>query len=186
MGGARQMAAAGLAIAAVVSLVLLSRVPWRGSDADTAELRVSWRIPAPSHRRCRPPTEAELRGVLPHMRPAEVCSDDAIPFHLTIRVNGDTLHSEPVARSGPRARTITVYRSFAMSPGSHTLEVAFLPEPPPEAEPGVAANPVSAPDPADPDRNLAMTLSATVSVAAGDVILVSPDDEGRLQVAPRG
>lgn len=185
---ARRVAAAVLAIAALVALVLLSRVPWRSSDPDTAELRVSWRIPAPSHRQCRAPTEAELSGVLPHMRPTEICSDEAIPFHLTIRLNGDTLHSGTVARSGPRARTITVYRSFAVSPGSHTLEVAFLSEMPPEAEPGTetVSTPDSASESPDSPRNLAMTLSTTVSAAPGDVILVSPDETGRLFVTPRG
>ena len=186
MAGARRVAGAGLAIAALAALALLSRVPWQSSDPDTAELRVSWRVPAPSHRRCRAPTEAELSGVLPHMRPSEICSDEAIPFHLAIRLNGDTLHSGTVERSGPRARTVTVYESFAVPPGSHDLEVAFLPEPPPEGEPGVAGDPTSAPDPADPERNLAMTLSATVFAAPGDVILVSPDERGRLFVAARG
>ncbi len=122
------------------------------------------------------------------MRPSEICADEAIPFHLTIRLDGDTLHSGTVERPGPRARTITVYRSFAVSPGSHALEVAFLPELPPEADPG--AETVSSPDSAsespDSPRNLAMTLSSTVSAAPGDVILVSPDERGRLLVTPRG
>ena len=182
-----RVAGAVLAAAALLVMASLSRIAWRSSDPDTAELRLSWRIPAPSHRQCRAPTEAELSGVLPHMRPSEVCSDEAIPFHLTIQVNGDTLHSKPVQRPGPRARTITVYRSFAVSPGGHTLEVAFLPQLPPDVEPGAASAPApdSAPDPTDPRRNLAMTLSTTVSATPGDVILVSPDEKGRLFVAPR-
>ena len=185
---ARRVAAAVLAIAPLVALVLLSRVPWRSSDSDTAELRVSWRIPAPSHRQCRAPTEAELSGVLPHMRPTEICSDEAIPFHLAIRLNGDTLHSGTVSRSGPRARTITVYMGFAVPPGSHALEVAFLPELPPETDRGAETVPPpdSASESPDFPRNLAMTLSTTVSAAPGDVILVSPDERGRLLVAPRG
>ncbi|MDE2763125.1 MAG: hypothetical protein OXQ94_04245 [Gemmatimonadota bacterium] len=180
-----RVAGAALAVAALFAMVFLSRIGWRSADPGTAELRLSWRIPAPSHRECRPPTEAELSGVLPHMRPTEICSDEAIPFHLGVQLDGDTLHSGPVERAGPRARTITIYMSFAISPGSHVLEVAFLPEAPPEAEPGVAGDPDSAPDSADPDRNLAMRLSATVFAAAGDVILVSPDERGRLVVAAR-
>lgn len=187
MASVRKVVAAGLAIATLAALVFLSRIPWRSSDPDTAELRISWRIPAPSHRQCRAPTEAELSGVLPHMRPPEICSDEAIPFHLTIGLNGTTLHSEPVRRSGPRARTITVFRSFALSPGSHALEVAFLPELPPAVELEAASAPPPDPDPAhaDPPRDLAMTLNTTVSAAPGDVILVSPDEEGRLFVATR-
>ncbi|MCY4398483.1 MAG: hypothetical protein OXE96_03935 [Gemmatimonadetes bacterium] len=164
MARARQVAAASLAIAALVVLSLLSRVTWRSSVPDAAELRLSWRISAPSHRQCRPPTEAELSGVLPHMRPSEVCTDAAIPFRLTVRLNGDTLHSEPVERSGPRARTITIYRSFPVSPGSHALDVTFLPDP----------------QPVDSLQDLAMTLSDRVVAGPGEVILVSPDETGGL------
>lgn len=159
----RHVVAAVLAIAALAALLLLSRVAWRGSDPDVAELRLSWRIPAPSDRQCRPPTEAELRGVLPHMRPAEVCTDTRVPFRLTIRLNGDTLRSEPVADSGRRARTMTIYRSFTIPPGSHALDVAFLPELPPGTEGGFG-----------------MTLATRVSAGPGEVILVSLDENGRL------
>ena len=182
MARARQVGAASLAIAALVVLALLSRVTWRSSVPDAAELRLSWLIPAPSHRQCRPPTEAELSGVLPHMRPSEVCTDAAIPFRLTIRLNGDTLHSEPVERSGPRVRTITIYRSFPVSPGSHALNVTFLPDPQPEIEGAVAeaAARNSASDSVDSSQDLAMTLSTRMAVAPRDVVLVSLDADGRL------
>lgn len=182
MDWARRVAAVALASAALVALVLLSRVTWRSSDPDAAELRLSWRIPAPSYRDCRPPTEAELSGVLPHMRPSEVCTDTAIPFRLTIRLNGDTLHSEPVARSGPRARTMTIYRSFAVSPGDYALDVAFLPELPPEngRSDVDARTRIAASDSANSLQDLAMTLGTRVSAGSGDVILVSRDEDGRL------
>ena len=182
MDWARRVAAVALASAALVALVLLSRVTWRSSDPDAAELRLSWRIPAPSYRDCRPPTEAELSGVLPHMRPSEVCTDTAIPFRLTIRLNGDTLHSEPVARSGPRARTMTIYRSFAVSPGDYALDVAFLPELPPEngRSDVDARTRTAASDSANSLQDLAMTLGTRVSAGPGDVILVSRDEDGRL------
>lgn len=182
MDWARRMAAVALASAALVALVLLSRVTWRSSDPDAAELRLSWRIPAPSYRECRPPTEAEVSGLLPHMRPSEVCTDTAIPFRLTIRLNGYTLHSEPVARSGPRARTMTIYQSFAVSPGDYALDVAFLPELP--AENGRsdvdARTRTAASDSANSPQDLAMTLATPVSAGPGDVILVARDEDGGL------
>lgn len=182
MTRARQVTATALAVAALAALVLMSQATWVSSDPDAAELRLSWRIPAPSHRECRPPTEAELRGVLPHMRPTEVCTDTAIPFRLTIRLNGDTLRSEPVARSGSRARTITIYRSLAISPGSYALDVALLPELPPDDGRGAADAPAGDPAPESGDllRDLAMTLGTRVSAGPGDVILVSSDENGRL------
>lgn len=184
----RRTAGAVLTAAAVLVMVSLSRINWPNTDPDGAVLRLSWRIPAPSHRQCRPPTEAELSGVLPHMRPTEICSDEPIPFHLGVQLDGDTLHSGPVERAGSRARTITVYRSFAISPGYHVLGVAFLPETPQGTEPGapiVPSPPDSAAGSAGFPRDLAMTLDTTVSAAPGDVILVSPDENGRLFVAPR-
>lgn len=185
MNWARTVAAVALASAGLVALVLLSRVTWRSSDPDAAELRLSWRIPAPSYRQCRPPTEAELSGVLPHMRPSEVCADAAIPLRLTVRLNGDTLHSEPITASGPRSRTITIHRSFAVSPGSYALDVALLPELP-ESPPNIdsagvdATTPNSASIPAQSLQDLAMTLSTRVSAGPRDVILVSPDENGQL------
>ena len=187
MARTRRLVAAALAIGALAVLALLSRITWRSPVPDAAELRLSWRMPAPSRRHCQPPREAELGGVLPHMRPSEVCTDIAIPFRLTVQLNGDTLHSEPVAKSGPRARTITIYRSFPMSPGSYALDVAFLPETQPGIERGGrgTASGTTASDSVDSPQDLAMTLSAAVSAVAGDVILVSPDERGHLQVVPR-
>lgn len=183
MARARRVLAAALAIAALVALALLSRFSWRSSAPDAAELRLSWRIPVPSYRQCRPPTEAELGGVLPHMRPSEVCTDVAIPFRLTVQLNGDTLHSEPVAKSGPRARTITIYRSFPVSPGSYALDVAFLPESQTGIERGGgAAARTAASDSLGSPQHLAMTLSARVAAGPREVILVAPDERGRLRV----
>ena len=174
----RRLTAAALAVAGLVGIVFLSRVQWRATAADAAELRVSWRIPAPSDRRCRPPTEAELRGVLPHMRPAEVCTDEAVSFRLTILLDGDTLRAGPVGRSSPRARTISVHERFPIPPGRHELEVNFLPDPPASGSSGSATNP----DPSGSSGDLTMVLSTTVAAGAGDVILVTPDDGGRLIV----
>ena len=188
MARALQLPAAALAIAALVALVLLSRLTWRASDPDHAELRLTWRMPAPSYRHCRPPTEAELAGVLPHMRPSEVSTDVATPFRLTVRLNEDTLYSEPVERSGPRARTLTLFSSFPVAPGSYALDVSFLPELPPDSEGGVlgaaTANPAS--DSLDFVQDLATTLNTRVVAGPREVILVSLDANGRLYtVDPR-
>lgn len=179
---ARRAAAAALAVAGLLGIVLLSRVPWRPSAEDAAELRVSWRIPAPSNRRCRPPTEAELRGVLPHMRPTEVCTDEAVSFRLTILLDGDTLRGGPVGLSSPRARTISVHERFPIRPGRHALEVNFLPDLPTRSSDGSPADP----DPSGFPQGSAMRLSAAVVAGPRDVILVTPDDGGRLvAVTPR-
>lgn len=180
----RRVVGALCAVGVLLVTVVLSRVAWQGADPDAAELRLSWRIPAPARQECRPPTEAELRNVLPHMRPTEICTDEAIPFRLTIALDGDTLLSERIVRSSARARTITVFRSFRISPGSYALEVAFLPELPPRLERGVTDAPDgdSASEPAQSPLDLATTLRARVSADPGDVILISPDENGQLAV----
>ena len=174
----RKLATAALTVAGLLGIVFLSRVTWRPSPADAAELRISWRIPAPSNRRCRPPTEAELRDVLPHMRPTEVCTDEAVSFRLTILLDGDTLRAGPVGGSSPRARTISVHERFPIPPGRHALEVNFLRDPPTPPLDGSATSP----DPPGSSGNLAMVLGTTVVASAGEVILVTRDDGGRLVV----
>lgn len=178
----RCVAGALCAVGVLLATVILSRVAWQSAEPDIAELRLSWRIPAPARQECRPPTEAELSGVLPHMRPREVCTDEAIPFRLTIALNGDTLLSEPIVRSSPRARTITVFRSFRIPPGSHALALDFLPELPPGPELVIADAPArdSAAESAPPPPDVATTLRTRVSADPGDVILISADENGQL------
>ena len=188
-GFVRRLAGGVLAAGVLLGLVTLSEVAWRSAaDVDAAELRLSWRVPTPSNRQCRPPTEEELSGVAPHMRPTEVCTDEAVPFHLAVQLDGDTLYSEPVERAGRRARAVTVYTSFAVPPGSRRLRVEFLPQTAGGAEGVAGAVPAadSSAVGAGALPDLAMTLDTTVSAAPGDVILVFRDEDGRLVVAAGG
>jgi len=184
----RRVVGALCAVGVLLATVVLSRVAWQSAEPDAAELRLSWRIPAPARQECRPPTEAELSDVLPHMRPTEICTDEAIPFRLTIALDGDTLLSEPIVRSGPRARTIAVFRSFRISPGSYALEVAFLPETPTGSDHGVADAPAldSTSESVSSPQDLATTLRTRISADPGDVILISPDENGQLVVMEPG
>lgn len=184
----RRVVGALCAVGVLLATVVLSRVAWQSADPDAAELRLSWRIPAPARQECRPPTEAELRDVLPHMRPTEICTDEAIPFRLTIGLDGDTLLSERIVRSSARARTITVFWSIRISPGTYALEVAFLPELPTRSARGVADAPApdSTPESVSSPQGLATTLRTRISADPGDVILISPDENGRLVVIDPG
>ena len=173
----RRAAAAALAAGALAIVVFLSRVPWQGSGSGEGELRVSWRIPAPSVRHCRPPSEAELEGVPDHMRPAEICNEEVVPFDLTILIDGDTLHTGAAWHPGRRARTHTVYERFPIPAGSHVLEVSFLPGAPRVDSGSPQMDSVQA---------LATTLFARVVAAPGDVVLVTRNDSGRLVITPPG
>ncbi len=173
----KRAGAAALAAGGMVVIVLLSQVPWRGLENDWSELRVSWRMPAPSLRHCRPPTEAELEGVPGHMRPAEICNEETVPFDLMVLIDGDTLHAGPAWHPGRRARTLAVYKRFPLPAGSHTLEVSFVPGSPPLD----AVSPQM-----DSVQALATTLSARVVAAPGGVVLVTRNDDGRLTITPPG
>lgn len=174
----KRAGAAALAAGAMVVIVFLSWVPWRGPEGDRSELRVSWRIPAPSLRHCRPPTEAELEGVPGHMRPSEICNEETVAFHLTLLIGGDTLRAGPTRLTGRRARTLAVYERFPIPAGSHALEVSFVPA----SSPGLdAASPQM-----DSVRALGTTMSTRVVAAPGHVVLVTRDDSGRLVVSSTG
>ena len=146
-------------------VVLLSRVPWQPSAGAKAELRVSLRRPVVATEQCRPPTEDEVRGIPPHMRPLEVCSGDVVPFTLRVLLDGDTLASRPVRPSGGgRGRTMSVFETYSLRPGAHDVEVAFWPD-------------SSA---ADLPAGLALALRARLSLSGGEVALVTHGEDGGL------
>ena len=92
--------------------ILLPSVHWPGRG-DEAELRVSLRLPAVTTEAGRPPTGEEVRGVPPHMRPAEICSGEVVSFGMRVVVDGDTLDAGTVRPpGGGRGRTLSVYRSY--------------------------------------------------------------------------
>ena len=173
----KRTGAAALAAGAMVVIVFMSQVPWRGPGSEGSELRVSWRMPAPSLRHCRPPTQAELEGVPGHMRPSEICNEETVPFGLIVLIDGDTLHAGPAWHPGRRARTLAVYERFPLPAGSHALEVSFVPDSPRVD----AASPQM-----DSVQALATTLSARVVAAPGDVVLVTRSDNGRLVIPSTG
>ncbi len=163
----RRFAGVCVGAALVAGVAALSQRPWRVFPEDAAELRVSWRLPAVATRTCRPPTEDEVRGVAPHMRPSEVCVGEIVPFGLRIVVDGDTLLAGPLSgRGAGRGRTMSVFESFPLPPGERLIEIAFGPDPP-------------RPELPEAPR---LALSETVRIGAREVALVTLGETGRLEV----
>lgn len=167
MSPARRFVAAAAGGAVLCLVVLLSRVPWQPSTGTKAELRVSLRRPVVATEQCRPPTEDEVRGIPPHMRPLEVCSGDVVPFTLRVVLDGDTLARHPVRPSGGRrGRTLSVFETYSLRPGAHEVEVAFWPD----------SSAVELP------TGLALALRASLSLSGGEVALVTQGEDGGLVV----
>ena len=162
----RRVAGVGVGGAMLLPVILLSGVRWPGGG-DEAELRLSLRLPAVTAEACRPPTGEEVRGVPPHMRPAEICTGEAVPFGMRVVVDGDTLDAGTVRPpGGGRGRTLSVYRSYRTVPGTLDVEVALWPDS------SVAGLPDA----------LELALRTSLSLAAGEVALVTRGENGELVV----
>lgn len=162
----RRVAGLGAGVAILLPVILLSSVPWP-DGGDEAELRISLRLPAVSAEECRPPTAEEVRGVPPHMRPAEICSGEAVPFGMRVVVEGDTLDAGTLRHpGGGRGRALSVYRSYRTAPGALEVEVALWPDS------SVAGLP-DAPE---------LSLRTSLSLAAGEVALITRGEGGELVV----
>ena len=121
--------AALVAAAILFAMLLLSDVTWRAAHEDAAELRVSWRLTAPTSESCRPPTEEEIASLPAHMRPQEICSGGAVPFFLRVVLDGDTLRSGPADPAMGRSdRTVSVFETYPIDAGSHEVDVAIWPD----------------------------------------------------------
>ncbi len=175
--GPRRALAVALALGAPFALASLSEVEWTPPGSDMAELRVSWRQPAPIERTCRPPTAAEIEGVPAHMRPAEVCEERALELRVTVVLDGDTVHTAPIGSRGRRARAATVYETFAMPPGERRIEVSIEPDSALEGDGGARAS-----------DTLRTSLVAQATAAPGAVVVVTRGADGALAVVdrPRG
>ena len=170
-----------LGVVAAAVLAGLSRVPVDlGPDEPTSELRLSWRALAPTEEQCRPPTEAELSGLPAHMRPQEVCEGGAVPYDLTVSIDGEELRRGPASTSGER--TVTVYESYAVTPGEHDVLVTFQAgrsRTAADGEPTSATAPAF--DPGGDDQGggrASHTLRRTLLFEAGRARLITLQEEG--------
>ncbi len=157
----------GLAVGALVCFAVVagSQVPWVASASDEAIVRLSWRAVLPTVEDCRPPTDEDLRGIPPHMRPAEVCSGSPVPFRLEFTLDGQRLIDERVAGSGARGdRPMYVFEEFSVEPGVHRVDLTF------------------APDTAETARAPGTHLVRELRIGSREVVLLTRDASGRLTV----
>ena len=173
--GPRLLVAAGLAVVGVWAMGALTRVEYRATPPDRAELRLAWRARVARVEECRRLSEAEQAELPAHMRREEVCEGRVASYELRVEVDGSVRHRSVVEGAGARGdRPLYVFEATPLEPGRHRVRVTFE-----RVDGGRAALPGES---EVPDR---LVLEEAVRVSAGDVVLVRYDPDARaLVLAP--
>lgn len=116
------------AIALTVGIALLSRVP-AGAPIDDGLLRLSWRLSNQTVKNCRQRTQEELAKLPQHMRLNEICEYSPLSYRLNATVNGTQVIEKVITPGGLHGdRPIYVDYDLRLAPGSHEVQITFLPE----------------------------------------------------------
>ncbi len=178
---AARVAGLVLALALVAVTAGLSQVPWRGSGAGDAVLRLSWRTVSERIEACRAATPEEQARMAPHMRQDRVCEGRVAPFRLRVEVDGVALTDTEVRAAGAREdRPVYILREYALSPGVHAVAIRFARVVMPGGE--LEVDPTAATLPRFP---AVVEWSDTVRLVAGEVVLVTWDGGARSLVLRR-
>jgi hypothetical protein len=125
----RLLVAGIVALAAVLAVGLLTRVPYSVGDRQLAAVRLSWRMAGHAVEECRTLSAEELEKLPAHMRQPEVCDSYVPPYRLRVLVDGETIEDILVLAGGSRQdNPIYVYSELRVRPGPHELSVAFWQE----------------------------------------------------------
>ena len=170
-GGARRPRRVALAVAATVAslaaVAWLSRVE-AGRVPDHSVVRLAWRLPGQSYRECRPLTPEEIASRPQHMRQTEECETVYLTYRLRVTLGGTIVVDRAIAPLGARGdRPLFVEHDIRTEPGTHALQVEFLPEQDPE---GVGAR---------------LTFDSRVRTEAGRVLMLRLDKDA-MQLETRG
>lgn len=116
-------------VAVLAAIGWASRVPHDARGADSATLRLSWRMPGGSAQVCRDRTQAELDALPVHMRTPQVCETRLTTFRLETRVDDGPVLSRRLRPSGARGdRPLAVWQETQLSPGPHRISIRLTRE----------------------------------------------------------
>ena len=91
-----------------------------------ALVRLDWRARGERVEDCRPPTEEEIAGRPPHMRPREICEGRVRPYSLRVVVDRAVVVDDTIHGAGAREdRPLYVAREIAVRPGVRELRIDF-------------------------------------------------------------
>lgn len=105
-----------------------SRAAYTTRTAETAVLRLSWRLRGEKHETCRQRSEAELEKLPAHMRTPQECTVVLASYRLILEIDDerpDTLMFIPAGAKGDRP--VFVLHDRILTPGEHEIEVEFEP-----------------------------------------------------------
>ncbi|MBI4421495.1 MAG: hypothetical protein HY560_11780 [Gemmatimonadetes bacterium] len=177
---------AAFALASMVAVGALSRVPFTAEPGSHALLKLAWRTRGERVQECRRRTPEELARLPVHMREDEVCEGRVLPYRLEVMIDGAPALNLLVRGGGVREdRPIYVYRQFALSAGSHHVRINFVRQGEPRAERAEAerGEPHFEPERGASRGPRVLTLDTTVALGPRHVALVTYDPEaGRLIV----
>lgn len=164
------MSAVLRAIVALVATVLVlgaigwaSRAPYDSPGADAAMLRLAWRMPGGAAQVCRDRTQAELDALPAHMRTPQVCETVAIAYRLETEVDDVRVDERRLRPTGARGdRPLAVWLELPLEPGAHEVEVSLVRE--------------------GGETEDDLELEADIDASAGEIVLITLNDEGRLEV----
>ena len=171
--------AVGIGALSVALLGALSRVPYAAAPTRGAVIRLAWRARGEAVRECRRLTADEIARLPAHMRHTEECRNYLAPYGLRVSLDGAAALNESIhAKGARRDRPLYVFRELPVPAGSHRLAVVFALEEHEEAREHVERTEHGTPP--------LVTLDTTVTLATGQALVVTYDDEqGRFTVLTR-
>jgi hypothetical protein len=118
----------GTAAAMFALLAVLGHFPMAGQPGHGL-LRLAWRMSGAQVRLCRERSQEELLRLPPHMRQAQACDEVAVPYRLSLRLNGEERLERVVRPRGAKSdRPIYVAEDFRLEPGTYRIDVRFEPD----------------------------------------------------------
>lgn len=140
MTSERRLLSLGAAIATVIVLAALSRVPYSPTPKADALLTLSWRARGEQTAVCRPVTDEERARTPAHMQRDEICDAGRIlPYRLQVSIDDSMRIDELAGGSGRRGdRAIVVHHELAIRPGARHMIVLLERSPEGGSAPGAS------------------------------------------------
>lgn len=176
-------AAVGFAVVVTLGVGALSQLPYDAESGDHAVVRLAWRVRGIRVDDCRPLSPEELERLPSHMRITETCEGRMLPYRLRLFLDERPVVDQLIRASGARGdRPLYVYHEEHVAPGVLSVRVEFeLQTEMGDARSGDGAVPGRQLESLEREHltPMALELVAEVSLAAGEVALVTYDAEGR-------
>lgn len=206
MSATSRIAGAALVAAAALAITAASHVPVTVDRSGDAMLRVAWSARPERVESCRTLGDEEFDALPQHMRQRVVCEGAAARYRLEVWRDGEPLDSAEVHGGGLRRdRQLYVFRELPVPSGRSTVEVRLTRIGAASAKGTATTTTTKAIRPVEtdhPDRDAreadehrrrvadevpaSLTLRETVTLAPGEVMLVTYDREERRLRTVRG